>query len=176
MDANPWRFRKGLCTVLNGFKPFNIYYPLKGGIQMSYMHEKVAYLKGLAEGMKISEETNEGKLLLQIIEVLEDFADEVDDVYDELDDLNDAVLELDDYVEAIDEDLADLEDDIYEDDDFEDDDFEEVECPECGESFFVDGNLIDKGEDVECPSCGVIIEFTEDCECCGEEGCDCCEE
>ncbi|GAB6108861.1 CD1247 N-terminal domain-containing protein [Fusibacter bizertensis] len=148
---------------------------------MSYMHEKVAYLQGLAEGMEISSDSKEGKLLLQIIEVLEDFADEVDSVYDELDDLNDAVVELDDYLETIDEDLATLEDDVYEldDDDFEDDedeDFEEVECPDCGESFFVDGNLIDKGEDVECPNCGVIIEFTDECDCCGEEGCDCCEE
>lgn len=146
---------------------------------MSYMHEKVAYLQGLAEGMEISNDSKEGKLLLQIIDVLEAFADEMDSVYDELDDLNDAVLELDDYIETIDEDLANLEDDIYEldedDDDFddEDDDFEEVDCPECGESFFVDGKLIDKGEDVECPNCGVIIEFTDECECCGEEDCDC---
>lgn len=148
---------------------------------MSYMHEKVAYLQGLAEGMEISNDSKEGKLLLQIIEVLEAFADEVDSVYDELDDLNDAVVELDDYLETIDEDLANLEDDIYEDDeddeDFEDDeedeDFEEVECPDCGKSFFVDGNLIDKGEDVECPNCGVIIEFTDECECCDDASCDC---
>ena len=146
---------------------------------MSYMHEKVAYLQGLAEGMEISNDSKEGKLLLQIIEVLEAFADEVDSVYDELDDLNDAVVELDDYLETIDEDLANLEDDIYEmdDEDFEDEDededFEEVDCPDCGKSFFVDGNLIDKGEDVECPICGVIIEFTDECECCDDESCDC---
>ncbi len=144
---------------------------------MSYMHEKVAYLKGLAEGMEVGNDSKEGKLLLQIIEVLNDFADEVDDVYDELDDLNDAVLELDDYIETIDEDLADLEDEIYDLDaeDFEDDedDFEEVDCPDCGESFFVDSALIDKGEDIECPNCGVIIEFTEDCDCCEDEACDC---
>ncbi len=146
---------------------------------MSYMHEKVAYLQGLAEGMEISNDSKEGKLLLQIIDVLGDFADEVDAVYDELDDLNDAVVELDDYIETIDEDLADLEDDVYEndeDEDFDDedeDDFEEVECPDCGETIFVDGKLIDKGEDIECPSCGVIIEFSDECECCDEEGCDC---
>ena len=147
---------------------------------MSYMHEKVAYLKGLAEGMEISNDSKEGKLLLQIIEVLHDFADEVDDVYDELDDLSDAVVELDDYIETLDEDLADLEDDFYEidedDEDFEDDDdddFEEVECPDCGETIFVDGQIIDKGEDLECPHCGVIIEFTEECDCCDEEDCNC---
>jgi hypothetical protein len=29
---------------------------------------------------------------------------------------------------------------------------------------------------VECPSCGVIIEFSDDCECCGDEDCKCCED
>ncbi len=146
---------------------------------MSYMHERVAYLKGLAEGMEVDKDSKEGKLLLQIIDVLEDFAEEVEEVYDELDDLSDAIVELDEYVDSIDEDLSDIEDEFYdlddEDDDF-DDDYEEVECPECGESVFVESQLIGKGEEVECPSCGVIIEFTDDCECCGDEDCKCCEE
>ena len=34
--------------------------------------EKVAYLKGLAEGMEIDKETKEGKLLNVIIDILED--------------------------------------------------------------------------------------------------------
>ena len=38
---------------------------------MAYLSEQAAYLRGLAEGMKIEESSNEGKLLLKIIEVLD---------------------------------------------------------------------------------------------------------
>ena len=37
---------------------------------MSALSDKIAYLRGLAAGMKISEETDEGRLLKQIIDVL----------------------------------------------------------------------------------------------------------
>jgi len=138
---------------------------------MSYMYERVAFLKGLAEGMEIDSSTKEGKLLLQIISVLEEFAGEVEEVYEELDDLSEAVLELDEYVEAIDEDLSELEDDVF---DLEDD-YEEVECPDCGETIYVDGQIIDKGDEIECPSCGLIIEFSDECECEDGKVCEFCE-
>ena len=38
--------------------------------------EKVAYLKGLAEGLKLDEETKEGKLIAAIIDVLDAMAEE----------------------------------------------------------------------------------------------------
>ena len=34
---------------------------------MAYLSEKVAYLKGLAEGMKLDDTKNEGKMLLKNI-------------------------------------------------------------------------------------------------------------
>ena len=49
--------------------------------------EKVAYLKGLAEGLKLDEETKEGKLIAAIIDVLDAMAEEFADVEDELIDL-----------------------------------------------------------------------------------------
>ena len=39
--------------------------------------ERAAYLKGLAEGLKISKETDEGRLLSEVINMLEDIADSV---------------------------------------------------------------------------------------------------
>ena len=42
---------------------------------MSDINDRVAYLKGLAEGMKLSDETNEGKLLLKTLDVLEKMAE-----------------------------------------------------------------------------------------------------
>ena len=55
---------------------------------MSNITDRVAYLKGLAEGMKLSEETNEGKLLLKMLDALEDMAEEISALradHDELD-------------------------------------------------------------------------------------------
>ena len=46
--------------------------------------EKVAYLKGLAEGLKLDADSNEGKLFAAIIDVLEDMADEIADMQDEM--------------------------------------------------------------------------------------------
>ena len=77
--------------------------------------EKVAYLKGLMEGMKIDPESNEGKLWKAIMDVLADLALSVED-------LEDYTSELTEQVDAIDEDLDQLEMDYYEDyEDYDDD-------------------------------------------------------
>lgn len=136
---------------------------------MSNITDRVAYLKGLAEGMKLSDETNEGKLLLKMLDVLEDMAEEVAALRNDYD-------ELDEYVESIDDDLADMEeylfdeedegcaccsgcgdDDDDEEDDDEDDDDDEIvvyACPHCGNevTFEIDG--FDFEEDNLCPACG----------------------
>ena len=69
---------------------------------MGYMKEKVAYLKGLAEGMNIGGE-GQGKLLNAMISTMDEMADAIDeneaamaeidecldDIYDELDNIDD---------------------------------------------------------------------------------------
>ena len=60
--------------------------------------EKVAYLKGLAEGMELNAEKKEGKLLLAIIDVLEDIALELSDI-------EDAQEELGEGLDAVSDDL-----------------------------------------------------------------------
>ena len=84
---------------------------------MKYLYEEVAYLKGLAEGLEISKETKEGKIIHKIIDVLESFADSIVE-------LDEEQCDLAEYVESIDEDLSDIEDDIY-------DDEVDVVCPNC---------------------------------------------
>ena len=81
---------------------------------MSYLTEKAQYLKGLADGMKLDKETNEGKLFSAILEMLEDTALAMEEVVDIQDEMQEQLNEVD-------EDLADVEDEIYGDD--EDDDF-----------------------------------------------------
>ncbi len=136
---------------------------------MSYLKERVAYLRGLAEGMQISDSTNEGKLLKAILEVMDDFALAVEDV-------EEVQEQLSEQVDNIDEDLAEIEraifDEEYEED--EDDDeifFAEIECPYCNETISVDEDMIDDdGETIECPSCHKKIELEWECDCeeCGD--------
>ena len=78
--------------------------------------EKVAYLKGLAEGLALdTEKSKEGKLISAIIDILDDIALEMEDIKDEQ-------AELSDGLDAVSEDLEDVEDIIYDDDDDEYDD------------------------------------------------------
>ena len=119
--------------------------------------EKVAYLKGLAEGMKLDESTNEGKLLMAIIGVLDDMAEEFADVEDE-------IVDLEDGLDAVSDDLNDLEEFLYEesaDEDDEEDDDDELfvtTCPECEEEVVFDESVLEDGE-VICPNCGAKLEF-----------------
>lgn len=68
--------------------------------------EKVAYLKGLMDGMEIDLETKEGKLFAAIADVLEDLALSVSDLDDEMTELSSAVDEID-------EDLAEVEEIVF---------------------------------------------------------------
>lgn len=82
---------------------------------MSNLSDRISYLRGLAEGLKVDESSSEGKLITQLIDVLSEVIDEVDDLHDEVDELND-------YVESIDEDLSELEGDFDDDEDEDEDD------------------------------------------------------
>ena len=73
---------------------------------MSTLSDRVSYIKGLAEGMKLDTETNEGKIIEKMLELLSDMAVEMDEMQNSLD-------ELDEYVDSIDHDLSDMEDLIY---------------------------------------------------------------
>ncbi len=120
--------------------------------------EKVAYLKGLMEGMKVDTDSNEGKLFAAIVDVLDEIALEIEDLTDE-------VVELGDGMDVISDDLSDVEDIVYdeddEDDEEEDDEEEEcyaTTCPECEEEIYFDDTMLEDGE-IECPNCGAKLEF-----------------
>lgn len=132
---------------------------------MSYISERVAFIKGLAEGMKMDDSTNEGKLLNAIIDVLEDISLAIEDI----EEIQDEVCEQ---VDGIDEDLAELEKVVYDEED--ELDFEEIDCPYCGETIEVDLDMIDEdAETIECPHCHEKIELEWDCDCDDDCGCGC---
>lgn len=125
--------------------------------------EKVAYLKGLAEGMDLDTDKKVGKLLAAIIDTLDDIALELEDIKDEQ-------AELADGLDAVSDDLEDVEDVVFgEDEDDEDDDYyyddldvdEEcyaTTCPTCEETIYFDESVLEDGE-VICPNCGERLEF-----------------
>ena len=127
---------------------------------MGYMKEKVAYLRGLAEGMNIGDE-GQGKLLNAMIATMDEMAGAIDeyeaamaeidecldDIYDELDD-------IDDYLEG---DFEDDDDDDDDDEEFDEDDYVELECPECGEAIYFDEAMLECGEELLCPNCNAVL-------------------
>jgi DNA-directed RNA polymerase subunit delta len=102
---------------------------------MSNLGEKVSYLKGLAEGLKVDASSSEGKLIVQMIDVLSE-------VTTQLDELQEAYQELNDYVECIDDDLEELElqceGEDEDDEGFEFDDDDEPEHDIAGFTFVDD--------------------------------------
>ena len=123
--------------------------------------EKVAYMKGLMEGMKIDTETNEGKILSAMVDILEDIGLELEDLWN-------AQGELEDGLDVVSDDLEDIEDIVYDEESFDDeyyeDDAEEDEdcyattCPTCEETIYFDESVLEDGE-VICPNCGEKLEF-----------------
>lgn len=126
--------------------------------------EKVAYLKGLVEGLGIDEGTKESKIYTAIIDTLDAIAAEVDA-------LGENALDIAEEIDALSEDLSDVETFVYSggfgDENptecdcgcCDDDDFTyEVDCPACGEEIVVEEEALVSGE-IVCPKCGEKLEF-----------------
>lgn len=136
--------------------------------------EKVAYLKGLAEGMKIDTNDNTGKLIAEIIDVLGEISDSIEDLEEDVEYLSDYAEELDEDLGGVEEYVfgddecdccCDDEEDYDEDDDFEfdedyDDEIIEIECPMCGEKICVPPT-VDYAHLI-CPACNEEFSYIED--------------
>ena len=117
--------------------------------------EKVAYLKGLADGLVLDSDSKEGKLMLVIIDTISDMAEEIAG-------LGDNALNLGEEIDALSEDLADVEEYLFDNDDDsdfydfgydddDDDDDDDFGCDLCAGDFYPDV--------IECPACGADIEL-----------------
>ncbi len=140
---------------------------------MSELTNRAAYLKGLADGMKLDTEKDEAKLLAEIIAFLGDIANEIDAIDDEQGFIADALDDLEEEITVIGNEVFDDYDD-YED--YDDDDTFQICCQGCGEDIIVSTEDLLDGE-ILCPTCGDTIEFDFDCDGnCGDCDCDDCEE
>ena len=119
--------------------------------------EKVAYMKGLAEGIGLDVKSKEGKLLKVMMDILDDVALELQDIHDEQADLEEGL-------DAVSEDLADVESFLFDMEDEDEEDGEEdgevyqTTCPNCDEEIFFDEDILADGS-VLCPNCGEELEF-----------------
>lgn len=121
---------------------------------MENLNEKVAYLKGFLKGSDLDLTTSEGKILKEIIEVLEDVAEEIENLKEEQ-------AEIAEYVDILDEDLSELEEEFYGED--EEEAFLEMTCPNCGETIYLEPELFEEEEvSLTCPNCGEEIFLEEE--------------
>ena len=141
--------------------------------------EKSAYLKGLMDGLKLNTESDEGKMIAAIVDLLGDMAKRVTDIEettiaisDELDEIEEDLDAIEDFImDEDDEDDFDDYDDEDDDDDWDDEDDEEgfdfgdedttiyeVECA-CGNVIDFDEETLEKGS-IVCPNCGETLEFS----------------
>ena len=109
--------------------------------------QKVAYLKGLAEGLALDTESKEGKLIAAIIDVLDDMSEKFSEI-DDLSDVEETIYEMDD---------EDEDEEDYDEDDESEDCFTTT-CPCCEEQIFFDESVLESGE-IKCPNCGEKLEF-----------------
>ena len=157
-----------------------------------HMGEKVAYLKGLAEGLELDGESKNGRMIKGILEVLESMAEVVDELQEDTENISD-------YVEDLDEDLGDVEEFVYgkksmscpscnhkhkahdkadEDDEIDlyDDDVEldepvEIKCPMCGDDIVIELDVLLDNDVIVCPNCNkklTVIDDSGECGCCCE--------
>ena len=141
--------------------------------------EKSAYLKGLMDGLKLNTESDEGKMIAAIVDLLGDVTKKVVDIEDttiaisdELDEIEEDLDAIEDYILDEDEDYDEEdEDDWSYDKDDEDDDSEEgfdfgdeettvyeVQCA-CGNIIDFDEDVLESGS-IVCDKCGETLEFS----------------
>ena len=137
--------------------------------------EKSAYLKGLMDGLKLNTESDEGKMIAAIVDLLGDLTRKVTDIEDttiaisdELDEIEEDLDAIEDFImdEDFDDDDDDFEDDEWDDDEEFEEGFEfgdedttiyEVQCV-CGEVINFDEETLEEGS-IICPNCGETLEF-----------------
>ncbi|NLM35715.1 MAG: hypothetical protein GX206_09785 [Clostridiales bacterium] len=105
---------------------------------MDTIKAKVAYIRGMMDGLAIDLDTKEGKVLSAMLKLMEDIGDKIDEI-----ELRQEELEM--YIG----------DDIYDEAEasFDDDDFVEFICHRCGETIYIDKSIVNNKEQIECPNC-----------------------
>ncbi|MBO4384346.1 MAG: hypothetical protein J5854_02850 [Clostridia bacterium] len=125
------------------------------------MKQKIAYLRGLMDGLKLPDDDN-AKVLKAIADCLEAIADEVeiesarvDNIEAELDEINSDIDEMDEVLGFLIEDEEEEDDEGFPFDGSEswEDDFDYFTCPNCGEVVPLTDDMLEGKESPICPRC-----------------------
>lgn len=120
---------------------------------MSRVAERVAYLKGLADGMNIQQDKDENKLLLKMIDVMGEMAEVLTDLEGEQGSMGEVLAEVAEFVLEQGPDML-----HHHMPHPSDDEVVEYNCPHCGVTVFFERDAFsDINEDIECPECGLNI-------------------
>lgn len=115
------------------------------------MMEKAAYLRGLADGMKLADrEQDESRLLLAMVNLMEEMAERVDANLDSINTLADELDELDDVVSSLEEGMEGMDSEEEEEAEYQ------LDCPECGGPVVLGEEALEVGE-TTCPHCGAHL-------------------
>jgi len=126
--------------------------------------EKVAYLKGLAEGLDIGTDPKNGKIITGVLDVLEEMAR--------------AIRDMSEKGEKFTEKPAAEPKAVYKEKEEADSEYLdgvfEMMCPHCQKQIFIQTDDILESDDmsIECPECGCEIDIIDEA---GEENGDSCE-
>ena len=141
------------------------------------MSEKIniSYLKGLAEGQKIDEKSEEGKLLIALIDIVQEQNEKIYELSERVEsleafrvDLDSSFREADDFMQELLQNGPGLPpflggDYDFDDDDDDDDEMDmyEVECPNCHQTYYASfEDFLD--DDVVCPNCANHYELSDE--------------
>lgn len=125
---------------------------------MDSILSRVAYLKGLMEGLNIDYESKDGKITSEIVDILQNIAEEMNNIDSTQNDLHD-------YVESIDSCLNYLKEDLfYDEEDYDNEDNNNVDddkcdnytkfnCTHCNETIYLDENMMSGKLNISCPNC-----------------------
>lgn len=132
--------------------------------------KKISYIRGVADGIKLSEKSDEGKVICQLLEIIDILASETNRLSDDISDIQSSVEEMDDELLAAMSEIDELYEDINGIDappSFEQDDpgFDSLDYG----AEYMDGDEEDAEDDdeddelfeLQCPKCGedVMIDF-----------------
>ena len=139
--------------------------------------EKSAYLKGLMDGLKLNTESDEGKMIAAIVDLLGDVTKRVTDIEETTIAISDELDEIEEDLDAIEDYILDDEDDFDDEDELDWDDEDALDDPEegfdfgdeestiyevecaCGEIINFDEEVLEQGSMI-CPNCGETLEFS----------------
>ncbi len=152
--------------------------------------QKIGYVKGLAEGLQLDADKPENKVLLAVVDLLDDLAVEAgawtqagESAERDLTALSAEVAEMQEQIEDVEGDvegICEALDVVIERmgpevmaaimEKAKDETLYEVRCPSCGEEIVLDEDMIEAGG-IHCPQCKEHLEFDVECDC-GHDHCE----